>query len=94
MSFTLMQLPFETDALEPVISQETIDYHYGKHHRKYVDTLSTLVREENGLADAGVRHMPASSARCSTMRHRFGTTISTGIRSRRRQARPRGISPG
>ena len=29
--FSLPQLPYETNALEPVISKETIDYHYGKH---------------------------------------------------------------
>lgn len=54
MSFTLMPLPFDPAALAPVISQETIDFHYGKHHRKYVETLSTLVRDEAGLSDASL----------------------------------------
>ena len=35
--FSLPQLPYETNALEPVISKETIDYHYGKHLREYVE---------------------------------------------------------
>jgi Fe-Mn family superoxide dismutase len=42
MSFELPSLPFARDALEPVISAETIDYHYGKHHRAYVDNLNRL----------------------------------------------------
>lgn len=32
MSITLPPLPYEKDALSPYISQETIEYHYGKHH--------------------------------------------------------------
>lgn len=54
MSFSLKPLPFDATALEPVLSRETIDFHYGKHHRKYVDTLSTLIRDEAGLADASL----------------------------------------
>ena len=42
--FSLPQLPYEKDALEPVISRETIDYHYGKHLQAYVNTLNTLVK--------------------------------------------------
>lgn len=52
MTFSLMPLPFVPDALEPAMSQETLDFHYGKHHRKYVDTLSTMVRDEAGLKGA------------------------------------------
>ena len=43
--FSLPQLPYETNALEPVISKETIDYHYGKHLQAYVNTLNTLVKD-------------------------------------------------
>jgi len=39
----LPALPYAGDALEPVISAETIDYHYGKHHRAYVTNLNNLV---------------------------------------------------
>ena len=41
--FTLMTLPYAQDALEPVISRETIEFHYGKHLQTYVDTLNKLV---------------------------------------------------
>ncbi len=43
MSFVLPDLPYAEDALEPHISRETIQYHYGKHHKAYVDKLNGLV---------------------------------------------------
>ena len=41
--FTLAPLPWDESALEPVISGKTISFHYGKHHKAYVDMLNTLV---------------------------------------------------
>ena len=41
--FTLISLPYAPDALEPVISRETIDFHHGKHLQTYVDNLNKLV---------------------------------------------------
>lgn len=41
--FTLAPLPWNDTALEPVISAKTLSFHYGKHHKAYVDTLNTLV---------------------------------------------------
>lgn len=43
MTLSLMKLPYKPDALEPYMSAETVDFHYGKHHRKYVDTLNGLL---------------------------------------------------
>ena len=43
MSFTLPPLPYAMDALAPTISQETLEYHYGKHHKAYVDNLNKLI---------------------------------------------------
>ena len=43
MAFTLPPLPFAKESLAPVISAETIDYHYGKHHQAYVNNLNNLV---------------------------------------------------
>jgi superoxide dismutase, Fe-Mn family len=42
-AFTLPPLPFADDALEPVISARTIGFHYGKHHKTYVETLNKLI---------------------------------------------------
>ena len=43
MTHVLPALPYAKNALEPVISAETIDYHYGKHHQAYVTNLNNLV---------------------------------------------------
>ena len=41
--FTLMQLPYALDALEPVISARTLEFHHGKHLQAYVDNLNKLL---------------------------------------------------
>ncbi|MCF6238634.1 MAG: superoxide dismutase [Fe] [Candidatus Marinimicrobia bacterium] len=43
MKHELPALPFAQDALAPVISAETLDYHYGKHHNAYVTNLNKLI---------------------------------------------------
>lgn len=40
---TFPPLPYEKNALEPHISAETLEYHHGKHHKTYFDTLLTLI---------------------------------------------------
>lgn len=47
MTYTIPSLPYANDALEPVISQETINYHYGKHLQTYVNNLNALVPGTN-----------------------------------------------
>src|SRR5262245_6126235 len=42
MPFSLPELPYAKDALAPVVSAETIEYHHGKHHKAYVDKLNAL----------------------------------------------------
>jgi Fe-Mn family superoxide dismutase len=39
----LPELPYAMDALQPYISKETLEYHYGKHHKAYVDNLNKLI---------------------------------------------------
>jgi Fe-Mn family superoxide dismutase len=43
MPIDLPELPYETTALEPYLSAETFEYHYGKHHKAYVDNLNKLI---------------------------------------------------
>ena len=43
MKFEKVALPYATDALEPVISKQTVELHYGKHHQAYVDNLNKLI---------------------------------------------------
>ncbi|MCG7946138.1 MAG: superoxide dismutase [Fe], partial [Candidatus Thiodiazotropha taylori] len=43
MAHELPALPYAIDALEPVISKETLEFHHGKHHNTYVTNLNNLV---------------------------------------------------
>lgn len=43
MEHQLPELPYARDALAPHISAETIEYHYGKHHKTYVDNINRLI---------------------------------------------------
>ncbi|HZK43903.1 MAG TPA: Fe-Mn family superoxide dismutase [Syntrophomonadaceae bacterium] len=43
MEHKLPKLPYSMDALEPIISKETVEYHYGKHHQGYVNNLNKLI---------------------------------------------------
>lgn len=43
MKHELMKLPYELNALEPQMSQETLEFHYGKHHQTYVTKLNGLI---------------------------------------------------
>ena len=45
MPFQLPDLPFDRNALDPVMSGETLDYHHGKHHKAYVDKLNGFIAE-------------------------------------------------
>ncbi len=42
--FTLPELPFPKDSLKGIISEETFDYHHGKHHAAYVNNLNNLIK--------------------------------------------------
>ena len=44
MTHTMPALPYDMNALEPVISEKTISFHYGKHHQTYVNKLNELVQ--------------------------------------------------
>lgn len=50
MTFKLPPLPYPEDALEPYLSAKTLQFHHGKHHKTYVDTLNKLA-EEHGFGD-------------------------------------------
>lgn len=43
--FNLPALPYAKNALEPYISEETLEFHYGKHHQTYLDNLNRLTRD-------------------------------------------------
>lgn len=45
MKFSLPELPYTLDALEPHISKKTLEFHYGKHHQAYANNLNNLIPE-------------------------------------------------
>lgn len=49
MTFELPKLPYEMNALEPHISKETLEYHYGKHHQAYVNNLNKLIEGTDNI---------------------------------------------
>lgn len=44
MIYSQPELPYALDALEPVISKDTIKFHYGKHEKAYIDNLNNLIK--------------------------------------------------
>ena len=44
MPFILSELPYKKNSLEPYLSEETIDFHYEKHHNSYVQNLNKLIK--------------------------------------------------
>ncbi|MBI9054441.1 MAG: superoxide dismutase [Bacteroidales bacterium] len=45
MAFEIPKLPYEYDALEPVISKRTLEFHHNKHHAAYVNNLNNLIQD-------------------------------------------------
>ena len=56
MAFTLPDLPYTKGALAPYLSEETLEYHHGKHHNAYVTNLNGLV-EGSELADKSLEEI-------------------------------------
>lgn len=54
MKFDLPKLSYATSALAPVISQETMELHHGKHHAAYVTNLNAAIEKHSTLADKSV----------------------------------------
>ncbi|MCH5244139.1 MAG: superoxide dismutase [Lentimicrobiaceae bacterium] len=55
-TFQLPPLPYAENALEPFISAQTLSFHYGKHHKAYIDNLNKL-KEGTPFADAGLEQI-------------------------------------
>ena len=60
MAFTLPELPYAYDALQPYMSKETLEYHHDKHHQAYVDMGNKLAADA-GLADASLEEVVKQS---------------------------------
>lgn len=57
MAFTLPDLPYATDALEPHIDQKTMEIHHGKHHQGYVNNLNAALEGHSDLADKSITEL-------------------------------------
>lgn len=55
--FSLPELPYATDALEPAINQETMELHHGKHHQGYVNNLNAAVANDSRLEGMPLERM-------------------------------------
>jgi len=60
MAITLPELPYALDALQPHISKETLEFHYGKHHAGYVAKLNPMI-ENTDLANADLETIVKNS---------------------------------
>ena len=60
-AIVLPPLPYARNALEPHMSRETLDYHYGKHHQAYVDKVNKLIAGTE-FEDASLEELVAESA--------------------------------
>jgi superoxide dismutase, Fe-Mn family len=66
MAFELPPLPYDYDALEPVISKETMTFHHDKHHKAYTDKLNEGV-EKDGLQGKSIEEILGSISSASAM---------------------------
>ena len=54
MPFQLPELPYARDALAPVMSAETLEFHHGKHHKAYVTKTNDLIADDQALSSASL----------------------------------------
>ena len=59
--FTLPPLPYSKDALQPHISAETLEFHYGKHHQTYVNNLNGFAEKDNSLSAKTLNQLVAEA---------------------------------
>jgi superoxide dismutase, Fe-Mn family len=57
MAFTLPDLPYKSDALEPVIDKMTMEIHHGKHHNAYVTNLNKAIEDKPDLQKMSIEEI-------------------------------------
>ena len=57
MKYDLPKLPYEYDALEPVIDTQTMQIHHTKHHQAYIDKLNATLEKNPSIADTPVEEL-------------------------------------
>ena len=66
MTFELPKLDYQNDALAPIMSQETLDLHHGKHHQTYVTNLNNLVKDTD-MQDSSLEEIVVKSSKDPSM---------------------------
>ena len=70
-AIVLPELPYAANALEPHMSRETLDYHYGKHHKAYVEKVNSLISGTD-FEDASLEELVAESTGDAVQQRRAG----------------------
>jgi superoxide dismutase, Fe-Mn family len=73
MPFTLPQLPYAPDALEPHIDKMTMEIHHGKHHNAYVTNLNKALESAPNLADKTIEQLLADN--CAIVPENIRTAV-------------------
>lgn len=73
MAFTLPQLPYAFDALEPYIDKMTMEIHHGKHHNAYVTNLNKALESAPDLADKSLEELLANN--CAIVPENIRTAV-------------------
>ena len=79
MAFSLPPLPYEMNALEPHISSETLEFHYGKHHQTYVNNLNGLVEGTDNASKSLEEIITSSDGGLFNNAAQVWNILSTGI---------------
>ncbi len=80
MTHELPPLPYDMSALAPHISEETLEYHYGKHHKGYIDKLNAGIKGtefENAKLEDIVRKRACSTSTANSNDNHGGRACST-----------------
>jgi Fe-Mn family superoxide dismutase len=70
--FSLSPLPYDTGALEPAIDKATMELHYGKHHKSYVDKLNEAVESIPELKNKTLEDLLANASKNAAIRNNAG----------------------
>jgi Fe-Mn family superoxide dismutase len=73
MAFTLPQLPYASDALEPYIDKMTMEIHHGKHHNAYVTNLNKALESAPDLAGKSLEELLANN--CAKVPENIRTAV-------------------
>ena len=66
MTFELPKLDYSNKALSPIMSEETLDLHHGKHHQTYIDKLNGFIKDTN-MAEMSLEEIISKSATDKSM---------------------------